>query len=53
MDDMDIREQHDLKKNVHIVKYEDTHKELVPTLLDCALLVINYVSFRTDYLMHH
>jgi len=50
---MNIKEQHDRKKNVHIVKHQDTHKEYVPTLLDCALLVINYVSFCTNYLMYH
>jgi len=50
---MKIREQHDRTKNVHIVKHRDTHKELVPTLLDCTLLVINYVSFSTNYLMYY
>jgi len=51
---MDIREQHDRKKkNVHIAIHQDTPKELVPTLLNCAILVINYVSFRTKYLMYH
>jgi len=51
--DMDIREQHDRTKNVHIVKHPNTQKEHVPTLLGCALLVINYVSFRTNYLMFY
>ena len=37
------------KKN-HIVKHQDIQKELVPTLLNRLLLVINYVSFRTNYL---
>jgi len=50
---MDIREQHDRTKNVHIIKHQDTHKEHVVTLLDCALLVINYVLFRTNYLIYH
>jgi len=48
---MDIREQHDRKKNVHIVKHQDTQKTPDPTLLNCTLLVINYVSFHTNYLM--
>jgi len=43
--DMYIREQRDREKNVHIVKHQDTHKEHVPTLLDCALLVINLFLF--------
>ena len=30
------------QKNVHIVKHQDTPKELVLALLDCAILVINY-----------
>jgi len=47
---MNIREQ---KKNVHIVKHQDTPKELESTLLDCALFVIDYVSFDTNYLMYH
>ena len=34
------------QKNVHIVKHQDTQKEVVSTLLDCALLVINYVSLN-------
>ena len=51
--DMDIREQHDQTKKVHNVKHQDTQKEHVPTLLDCALLVINYVSFCTNYLIYH
>jgi len=51
---MDIREQHNrTKKNVHIVKHQDTHKKLLSKLLDCALIVINYVSFRTNYLMYN
>jgi len=41
------------QKNVHIVKHQDTQKERVPTLLDRPLFVINYVSFRTNYLMYH
>ena len=41
------------QQNVHIVKHYDTKKERVPTLLDHLLLVINYVSFRTNYLMCH
>jgi len=41
---MDIKEQHDRTKNVHIVKHQDRHKEYVPTLLDCALFVINMLS---------
>ena len=49
--DMDIKEQNDQTKNIHIVKYQDTQKTQVPTLLDCALLVINYISFLTNYLM--
>ena len=48
--DMDIREQHDQTKKC---SYCQTQKEHVPTLLDCALLIINYVSFRTNYLMYH
>ena len=52
--DIDMRKQHNqTKKNAHIVKHQDTQKEHVPTLLDCALFVINYVSFRTNYLMYH
>jgi len=49
---MNIREQHDrTKKNV---KHQDKYKEPVPiTLLDCALLVIDYVSFRINYLMYN
>jgi len=50
---MDIKEHHDRKKDVHIVKHQDTYKEYVPTLLDCALLIINYISFRTNNLMYH
>jgi len=30
-----------------------TQKECVATLLDRQLLVINYVSFHTNYLMYH
>jgi len=40
--DIDIREQHDR-----------TQKKYVPTLLDCAFLVLNYVSFCTNYLMYY
>jgi len=40
--DIDIREQHDRTQEKH-----------VPTLLDCVFLVLNYVSFRTNYLMYH
>jgi len=51
---MDIKKNNMIEqKNVHIVKHQNTHKEYVPTILDCALLVINYVSFRTNYLMYH
>jgi len=46
---MNIREQHDRTKNVHIVKHQDTQKERVPTLMDCPFLFINYVSFSTNY----
>jgi len=42
---MDIKEQHDRKKNVHIVKHQGTHKEYVPTLLDCALLSLIMFHF--------
>ena len=41
------------QKNVHIVEHQDTQKERVPTLMDRSLLVINYVPFRTNYLMYH
>ena len=53
MIDMDIREQRDRTKKMFILLNTDTHKEHVLTLLDCALLVINYVSFCTNYLMYH
>jgi len=41
------------KNVIHIVKHQNTQKERVQTLLDRPLLVINYVSFRTNYLMYH
>jgi len=41
------------QKNVHIVKHQDTQKEHVPTLLNCVFLVLNYILFRTNYLMYH
>ena len=40
-------------KNVHIVKHQDTQKERVLTVLERPLLVINYVLFRTNYLIFH
>jgi len=44
--DMNINNNMIEQKNVHIVKHQDTQKEHVPTLLDGALLVINYVMFH-------
>ena len=47
---MDIREQYDKKKNVHIVKYQCTQKESVPTL---RLFTSSLIMFYFTYLMYH
>ena len=43
---MDIREQYDRTKNVHIVKHQDTQKERVPTLIVyfSSLIMFHFVQ---------